>query len=277
MYGAFSNSPTMHGRDTGMRNLGHYLWFGLPMPLRERLAAIRAAGFDAVSLWWDVRRGMGRERLLSLPDQARAAGLAVDNAHLLFARCNLLWSPQSAERDAAQARYLGWLDECAGCDVRRVVLHLTSGDAPPPPSPEGIAALARLVEEAAAREMMILLENVRSFAHLDRAFAEIPSPHLGFCFDSSHARLWGPDELLRRYGARLGAVHFADNDGSADRHWLPGAGVIDWPTVLADFPRESYRYPITLEVVAPDASEAPTAFLARAYQQANWIAGMIGD
>lgn len=246
------------------RPLGIYIWFGIPMPLAQRLHAIRAAGFDAVSLWWDVKRGMGRDRLHALPAQVRDAGLLVENAHLPFAKCNALWSADAAARDAAVTRHLGWLDECAGAGIPLVVMHLTSGDDPPPPSADGLAGVARIVAEAGTRGIAVAVENVRKAAYLELALAEIPA--LRCCYDSSHARLWGPDDLLCRYGDRLAAVHLSDNDGRADRHWLPGDGVIDWPAVLRDFPR-GYRGCWSLEVVASDAATEPGTLLEEAHRR----------
>jgi len=258
------------------RPLGLFLWFGIALPIPARLQAIRAAGFDAVSLFWDVRRGMGRERLHALPGLVRDAGLQVENAHLPFVRCNDLWCEEDAVREAFVSRHLGWLDECAACGVPLVVLHLSSGDAPPPPTAAGLAALHRIVEAADARGLAVAVENTRKTAYLDLALAEIASPRLGFCYDASHERLWGSGDLLRRHGDRLLAVHLSDNDGRLDRHWLPGDGVIDWPALLRDFPR-GYRGPITLEVVAQDAQEAPGAFLDRAGGRVRWLADLIAQ
>lgn len=257
------------------RQLGLFLWFGVPMPLPARLRAIRKVGFGTVSLWWDVRRGMARERLHALPEQVRESGLVVENAHLPFVRCNDLWREDAALRDAAVTRHLDWLDECTKAAISLVVIHLTSGDEPPPATPAGLEALRRIVAEAEARGIAVAVENTRKTAYLDLALAEIDSPALGWCFDSSHQRLWGDDGLLRRHGARLLAVHLADNDGRADRHWLPGDGVIDWPATLRDFPRETFTGPVTLEVVRQDEQEEPKAFLERAAERARWLADMI--
>ena len=257
------------------RSLGLFLWFGVAMPLAARLRAIHEAGFQTVSLWWDVRRGMGRDRLHALPALVRAAGLQVENAHWPFARCNELWSDDPVIREAAVARHLGWLDECAGCGVPLAVMHLTSGDDPPPPITTGLEAVRRIIEAAEARGITIAVENTRKPAYLDLVLAEIVSPRLGFCYDSSHERLWGSGDLLRRHGHRLVAVHLSDNDGRADRHWLPGDGVIEWPAVLRDFPRETYHGPVTLEVVTQDEQEAPCLFLDRAGQRVRWLAGLL--
>jgi len=257
------------------RPLGLYLWFGIPMPLPKRLQAIRQAGFTSVSLWWDVRRGMGRERLHALPGLVRESGLQVENAHVPFAKCNELWNEDAAVRDAAVSRHLAWLDECAEQDVPLVVMHLCSGDNPPAPTPAGMAGITRIVEEAAARGIVIAAENTRKPAYVELALAEIASPHLAWCYDSSHERLWGTGDLLRRHGSRLAAVHFSDNDGKADRHWLPGDGVIDWPAVLRDFPRETYTAPITLEVVVQDKHADPYDFLERACEKARWLRSLL--
>ena len=60
------------------------------------------------------------------------------------------------------------------------------------------------------------------------------TPTMRMCLDTGHAAVYGdsPAEAVRAIGKEyLATLHVHDNDGHADRHWLPGEGVIDW----ADF------------------------------------------
>lgn len=51
---------------------------------------------------------------------------------------------------------------------------------------------------------------------------------LGFCYDTSHTNLRDQFYLLKKYNHLLSALHISDNDGAADRHWLPFDGEIDF-------------------------------------------------
>lgn len=54
--------------------LSIFAWFGYALPLAESLGKIRAAGFDAVLLWWsDGLDGLSRidQAALALPERAR--------------------------------------------------------------------------------------------------------------------------------------------------------------------------------------------------------------
>lgn len=35
-------------------NIGIFSWFGYVMPMKERLELIKKAGFDGVTIWWEV-------------------------------------------------------------------------------------------------------------------------------------------------------------------------------------------------------------------------------
>jgi sugar phosphate isomerase/epimerase len=261
--------------------LGIFTGFGIALPLPERLRAIKAAGFEATSLWWGVFGHVPIARLHDAPAMVREAGLVLENVHVPFADANDLWAATARLREEAVARYIGWLDDCARHAIPAMVMHLTSGWALPTPTDDGMAAMRRIVAAAEERGVMVAVENTRRPDYLDRVFGEIDSPCLGLCYDSSHDRLWG-GEPLRRWGHRLAVTHLSDNDGCLDRHMLPGDGVIDWPAVMGAIP-PGYAGPLSLEVVAArDAREASEmeAFLAEAYRRATWLAeggGSLGD
>ena len=55
------------------------------------------------------------------------------------------------------------------------------------------------------------------------------------CLDTGHEAVFGtsPANSVRRAGKDLRTLHVHDNDGKGDRHWIPGAGVIDWKDFMA--------------------------------------------
>lgn len=242
------------------------------MPLAERFLLIRTAGFDAVSLWWDAQEEH-LPLIQAMPALARDAGLVIESIHVPFRKANNLWSDDASKREPVITEHLAWIDECAAQAIPRLVMHVVSGNGPAEPTAAGMDSLQQFIVKAEARHITLALENTRRPDLLDAIFATFPSPWLGMCYDTSHDRLWPVEApgLLKRYGDRLVTTHFSDTDGSMDRHFLPGDGVIDWPAVAAAFPK-IYTGPLMLEVMSyktPDLS--PEAFLAEAYRRATWL------
>lgn len=229
------------------------------------MAAIRASGFEATSLWWEeadpVRRGLRDEAVRWV----REAGLRLDSLHAPYRGCNALWCADAALREAETARHIGWVGDCARHGVPRLVMHLTMERRPEAPSPAGLDSLRRIVEAAAEAGVIVCIENTRDPDHIDAVLEAIASPYLGLCYDSSHDRLYSPEPvaMLRRWSHRLEAMHLSDTDGRRDYHWLPGAGVVDFEAVAEAVPA-SYGGAWMLEVHCDEKGAECGAFLKRA-------------
>jgi len=256
--------------------LGIFSWFGLPMPGPARVAAIRRAGFSATSVWWDAEKYGAR--LYEYPALIRAEGLFLENAHVPFHLANHLWSSDAVVRQAAVEQHLRWIEDLARFAIPMLVMHITTGENPPAITPEGMDGLLRIVAAAEAAGITLAIENTRRWDYLERVFAEIPSPALGLCYDSSHDWLYRHDQPLPpAVITRLVATHFSDNAGYLDNHWLPFQGCIPWETLLPQLPWASYTGWLFLEVVptAGKREQDPVAFLGQAYQAAVRLREMI--
>ena len=63
-------------------------------------------------------------------------------------------------------------------------------------------------------------------------------------------------DFISAAGARLKALHIADNDGSSDMHLMPyGRGRIDWQSVMTSLAEVGYDRLYNLEI--PGESRAP--------------------
>ncbi|MCI8553491.1 MAG: sugar phosphate isomerase/epimerase [Clostridiales bacterium] len=251
-----------------MRPLGLYLWFGYELPPERSLSLIRAAGFDAVMLWW------GRYGSAPAPwkqaEEARRLGLSVASAHFPDDSCNALWL-SGGEGEERLSRLLAALTECAGVGVDTLVFHLTDGAAAPPLSSIGLSRLQTAVEAARRCGVRLAFENLRYPWHLEEVLDRFPEEHAGLCYDSGHA-FSSPRPLLLpgRFRRRLLALHLHDNDGGSDQHLLPFDGSGDWAAVMRMLRESGYTGPLCLEAQAQvyeSALDAP-AFLARAYRAA---------
>lgn len=109
------------------------------------------------------------------------------------------------------------------------------------------------------RDLRVVLEHIRAtpdqFRILDALFERIPE--LGFHLDAGHANLSEGDgnrtpEFLRRYGSRLGHVHFSDNRGRHDDHMPLGVGTVPWAEVVDSLKALPYEKTITLECFTSD-------------------------
>ena len=248
---------------------GIFAWFGYLLPMEERFALIRSAGFTSVMLWWGGEFDETAGEYLRHPALARRYGLAVENVHLPYITSNELWTG-----GAYETLLLEGIRHCAEQDVPVLVAHVSEGEAPPPPTQRGIDTLLRAAELCQRLNVRLALENVRQTHHVETALARVDSPMVGLCYDIGHARLiCGRDHsLLSRYANRLMALHLHDNDGSADQHRLPFEGDVDWLSFSAHLSQSSYHGALTLEVDRQDwenASRPPAeAYLAEAYAAA---------
>jgi sugar phosphate isomerase/epimerase len=249
---------------------GIFAWFGYRLHMKQRASLIKDAGFDTISLWWGEEEKANTGSLHDLPAIIRDNGLKIDNIHVPFEGCNDFWSGSEGIRQNIFERHLAWIDDCARHKIPKIVMHLTQGPNPPMPNETGLSIIKQLVKAAEDKNVILAVENVQRTEHLDFVFSKIDSPHLAFCYDSSHDFLWSrqPCELLRKWAGRLVTTHFSDNDGQEDQHWLPNTGTVDWQKIGRSFPIETYAGPLLLEVLPRENENKRSAkeFIAAAYE-----------
>jgi sugar phosphate isomerase/epimerase len=268
---------------------GIFAWFGIPIPFADRLKMIRDAGFEATSIWWEEEDETHRRRRHLMPEAVRRAGLELDNIHVPFKGCNALWSPHTEERLAAVDQHRRWLRDCAAHGIPLMVMHAignlsgTGLDGTPhaasasPAFARGLDSLRRIADEAAACGVTAAIENTRGTRHLEALLDAINTPSIGLCYDNGHDLVFSeePVHILRSLGPRLAAVHFSDNDGRMDRHWLPGEGRADFAALQQAYDWRRFKGPLMLEAVLRDRKEHPGAFLERARLAAEHVKTML--
>jgi sugar phosphate isomerase/epimerase len=130
-------------------------------------------------------------------------------------------------------------------------------------------AIAALVDEAAARDITLMVENMdRTFAGVDDLEGIFnASPAAKFHLDIGHANLRlgagernRTGELLAAFAGRLAHVHVSDNRGGGEDLHLPlGAGMVDWKSELAALKEAGYDGTVTLEVFSREREHLRTS------------------
>jgi sugar phosphate isomerase/epimerase len=129
-------------------------------------------------------------------------------------------------------------------------------------SPSGLACFAEtcamLADFAAQRMVKLCVEHVPGRALATAAgtlqwLEQQDHPNLFLLVDVGHCCISGEDaaDIVARAGARLGYMHFDDNDGVSDLHWPLLTGKLTEArlrAVLAALPAAGYRGPLALEL-----------------------------
>jgi len=251
-------------------------WIGDDRPGSGGYDLIRQAGFDGVMLWWgeDILALPPRDKG-SFPEQARKAGLSVVNAHGPMPDVNALWR-QGLAGDGILDMFLRCVDDCADFQISSLVVHASTGFAPPEPCETGLERIKRLVHHGEKRGVTLSFENLRNTAPLRYILDRIVSPRAGFCYDVGHEHCRTPEEdLLAEYGHRLTDIHLHDNagmvnrDGADDQHRLPFDGTVDWARAAKSLARLDYGGPLAFEVTTLGHEDmAVDAFLRLAFERA---------
>jgi sugar phosphate isomerase/epimerase len=102
-----------------------------------------------------------------------------------------------------------------------------------------------------------------------RAILETDPAAIGFCYDSSHDQIGGPNEfeLLLELRERLVAVHLSDRVREFVDHVIPGEGFIDWSKLCPILASARITFPLLLEVMTTNCVEKdPLRFLSQAFE-----------
>lgn len=198
-------------------------------PIEDRIAAIRAVGFDAVCL--DFEAELVRTET-SWDNQVRLAekyGLPIENVHLTGAGMTAVWSDDAAG-DRVIDRLITELGDMASLGIRVGIAHVTWGhDRPDGKFARGLSRYLRAAEAAEKYGVYLALENSVYPEYVRYLLDHIDSAHIGFCWDSGHENAFSHGEnYLASYADRLLAMHLHDNDGIHDLHSMPFAGTVDW-------------------------------------------------
>jgi hydroxypyruvate isomerase len=250
------------------------------LPLLERPAAAREAGFGAVEFWWPFAEAVPSDgEVEAFVRSVRDAGVRL--AGLNFAAGDLAggdrglvsWPARSSElRDNLEVTV--GIGERLGCRAFNALYGNRAEGADPAAQDDLATENLALAGRAAARVGgMVLVEPVSgapryplrtaadAVAVIDRVADRTGVANLGLLCDLYHLAVNGDDldQVIAAYGDRVAHVQIADAPG---RH-EPGTGSLDLDRHLADLAAAGYRGWVGLEYRPSGASADSFAWLPR--------------
>ena len=259
---------------------GIYNFFGyLGLSLDDKMRLIKAAGFDAVSLWGIDHEWTDEEELRRLSALADRLGLEKEFIHTPFDVTGYIFE-YGEKGEAACSVIEKNIGLCSDLGVPVCVVHITSWHHPKEITPKGRERMEALTRLAESKNVRIAAENIKQTFALE-ILDIIDSPYLGFCYDSGHSLCFKKTDAdpLERYAGRLLALHLHDNEGDRDKHALPGSGTADWRQVMGAVSASPYGGSLHLEVNADNSKEykdlPPEEFLDRAMASLRYIRSLI--
>ena len=202
--------------------------------------------------------------------------IAYDTLHAPFSHINDIWlSGEKGDRMLGELKET--IDRCSLVGAKIAIIHLSSGETPPPMSDIGRGRFLSLVEYAKKKGIKPAFENQRKLANLAWMMEEFAGDDgIGFCWDAGHEGCFTPGkQFMPLFGDRLCALHLHDNRGiyNADDHMLPLDGNLDFARVTKQIKASGYQGTMMLEVFRESSdfysSYTPLAYLTRAAEAAR--------
>ena len=160
-----------------------------------------------------------------------------------------------------------WIDMYEAIGIKNMVLHcdnlhgtsLTKEEK----TEKNIVKLKEIAKYIEGRDITVCLENLRlrtpqspelidkSAEDLLHMIDRVGSKQLGICLDTGHLNLTvkGHRDFILKAGARLKALHIADNDGVTDQHRMPfNYGTVDFYEVVRALREIGYEGIFNLEI-----------------------------
>ena len=171
----------------------------------------------------------------------RNAGIGIWSAHLPFRPTDQLdislEDPQLRANTVALFSQL--IQKSTDLGVDKFVIH------PSTPLPAGASreerikcamdTLDQLAEVAARCGASLAMEDMvtscigSTFEEFSRLLSA--NEKLRVCLDTNHLLTCTHEAFIREFGNKIITLHISDYTGDQERHWFPGEGIIDWPSI----------------------------------------------
>ncbi|MET9490810.1 TIM barrel protein [Nocardia sp. NPDC006630] len=236
------------------------------LPLLERPAAAKAAGFDAVEFWWPFG-----ENATPSDSEIDAFVAAIDLAGVQLAGLNfidlipagrgLVSVPGQESRFRDSVEVAVGIAERTGCKALNALYGNRIAGEDPAKQDELALENLRLAAVAAQRiDAVVLLEALNvyespdypivSAGHAIKIIEQVGEPNVRFLCDLYHLARMGENlpAVIDTWAGYLGHVQIADSPGRG----RPGSGELDFEALLGDLDKAGYDGWIGLEYKDPE-------------------------
>ena len=236
-------------------------------PFKAKLPLVKAAGFEGIDIYLSTGSCCDegfRDHIKRVREAIEAAGLYCASTHLTMYD-PLISSEKKDERVEAAIRHAVTATALLGAEVtaHHARTSISTGYDWRVSYKENREMLLPLVDLAVKENVKIAIENIPIFPDCPthRFYTSDPddlcelvdsfeTPHVGVCWDTSHANLMSFDQpkVIRQMGHRVIATHLSSNFKEQDWHLPPVFGYIDWEKIMAAFADIGYTGALNLEV-----------------------------
>ncbi|GAB3205945.1 hydroxypyruvate isomerase family protein [Nocardia tengchongensis] len=236
------------------------------LPLLQRPAAAKAAGFEAVEFWWPfgenpVPGDKEVDEFVTAVSDAGVQLIGLNFIDLVPAARGLVSVPGREAEFRNNIDVTAGIAERLGCRSLNALYGNRIAGVDPRVQDELALENLRLAARAAARiDAQVVLEALNSTespdypivsaAHAVRVIEEVGEPNLRFLCDLYHLARMGEDlfDVIATYADRIGHVQIAD----APARSRPGTGTLDFEALFAALDTAGYDGWIGLEYLDPD-------------------------
>lgn len=221
-------------------------------------AGIDTVDIDLVSTWKEPYETQQSEleKLEQRIERLAGLGIGFNAVHVSFGELWCLCSDDEEKRVTALKRTLDVCRRVSKYGVKIAVVHTNGRDFPlNKDRAAGIAQLRKsLTELSASSPLTIAVENLPRNC-LGNTSGELLSIIDGIdvkiACDVNHFLQEKPQDAVRKFGGKIITTHISDYDGTDERHWMPGEGIIEWQKVIAAFEDIGYSGAFNYEVIVP--------------------------
>jgi sugar phosphate isomerase/epimerase len=208
---------------------------------------IAELGFSAIhSFAYD------KSRLEKIANACAVNGIEYENLHAPFKNINNIWYDDDSG-DIILDELLECVNSCTMVGAGMAVIHLSSGENPPPVTDIGRKRFTKLIDYAKQKNIKLAFENQRKLSNLAWVLENFtPDDNVGFCWDCGHENCFTKGrEYMPLFGKRLFCTHIHDNFGvyNQDSHLLPFDGNMDFNKFADHIKASGFEGNLMLEVM----------------------------
>lgn len=188
------------------------------------------------------------EQMAQFAEDFARHGITYDTIHSPFSHINDMWYDDD---NGMLLELKTAVDRCVIANAPILVVHLSSGLVPPPPTDVGRGRFIELVDYATSKNVKIAFENQRMLGNIGWAFEQFRDENVGFCWDTGHEYCFTPGRrYMPLFGNRIICTHIQDNtcEFDVDRHLIPFDGNIPFDFVASQLREVDYKGTLMLEV-----------------------------